>query len=161
MAMRGPAFGVDIGGSGIKGAVVDLDKGLLVGERLKLPTPLPASPVAVAEAVAAIVAKFGWSGSIGCAFPAVVKDGVACSAANVDRAWVGTNIETVIGVATGLDVTAVNDADAAGLAEATYGSASGKSGLVILTTLGTGIGTALIYDGVLIPNTELGHLELD
>jgi polyphosphate glucokinase len=159
--MSGQAFGVDIGGSGIKGAVVDLDTGKLSAERYKLPTPLPSYPPAVAAAVAAVVAQFGWSGPIGCTFPAVVKAGVAYSAAHVDPAWVGTNVEAIIEAATGLPVTALNDADAAGVAEATFGAAVGQAGLVVVTTLGTGIGTALLHHGELIPNSELGHLEID
>ena len=159
--MGAKAFGLDIGGSGIKGAVVDLGTGRLVGDRYRLPTPLPACPAAVAETAAAVVSELGWSGQIGCTFPGVVRSGVACSAANVDPEWVGTNIETVIGAATGLAVVAVNDADAAGMAEAAFGAAAGHAGLVVVTTLGTGIGSALLYGGVLIPNSELGHLEID
>jgi polyphosphate glucokinase len=154
-------FGVDIGGSGIKGAVVDLGTGQLATERLKLPTPQPSTPGAVATTVAEVVANFAWHEPIGCTFPAVVQAGVARTAANVDQQWVGTNIETVIGDATGLRVLAVNDADAAGLAEVIWGAARGVRGLVIVVTLGTGIGTALIYDGTLVPNSELGHIELD
>lgn len=159
--MAGQAFGVDIGGSGIKGAVVDLETGKLASERFKLLTPLPASPPAVAETVAAVVGHFGWTGPIGCTFPGVVKAGVAHTAANVDTTWIGTNIETIVGAATGLAVSVVNDADAAGVAEATFGAAAGQAGLVIVTTLGTGIGTALLHEGALIPNSELGHLEID
>lgn len=154
-------FGIDIGGSGIKGAVVDVGTGLLATERYKVPTPQPSVPAAVAEAVAEVVGHFGWQGPLGCAFPAVVQNGVARSAANVDQSWIGTNIEAVMGTATGLPVTAVNDADAAGMAETKWGAAQGAQGLVIMVTLGTGIGTALFYNGVLIPNSELGHLELD
>jgi polyphosphate glucokinase len=159
MSLRG--FGVDIGGSGIKGAVVDLETGTLASERFKLPTPQPSAPRAVASVVADVVTHFGWQGPLGCTFPAVVQAGVARTAANVDPQWIGTNIETVVGEATGLRVIALNDADAAGLAEVTWGAARGARGLVILVTLGTGIGTALFYDGVLVPNSELGHIELD
>jgi polyphosphate glucokinase len=154
-------FGVDIGGSGIKGAVVDLEVGQLATERYKILTPQPSLPVAVAGAVAEVVGHFGWQGPLGCTFPAVVQSGVARTAANVDRSWIGTNIETVVGTATGLPVTAVNDADAAGIAETNWGAAKSTKGLVVVVTLGTGIGTALIYNGVLVPNSELGHLELD
>jgi polyphosphate glucokinase len=153
--------GVDIGGSGIKGAVVDLDTGALVGERHKVPTPQPSTPEAVAEAVAEVIAHFGWQGPFGATFPAPVTNGVARTAANVDPSWVGTNIEEVLGASTGSAVTAMNDADAAGVAEAAFGAARDQDGLVIVTTLGTGIGTALLYRGVLIPNSELGHLEVD
>lgn len=154
-------FGVDIGGSGIKGAVVDLNDGILASERFKVLTPQPSTPAAVATAVAEVVHHFGWQGPLGCTFPAVVQEGVARTAANVDRSWIGTNIETVVGDATGLEVTAVNDADAAGIAESFWGAADGVKGLVIVVTLGTGIGTALINNGSLIPNAELGHIELD
>jgi polyphosphate glucokinase len=154
-------FGVDIGGSGIKGAVVDLEVGELATERYKLLTPKPSTPNAVADAVAEVVGQFGWQGPVGCTFPAAVRDGVARTAANVDTSWIGTNIESVVGAATGLPVVAVNDADAAGLAEVRWGAARDVKGLVVVVTLGTGIGTALFYNDVLIPNSELGHIELD
>jgi polyphosphate glucokinase len=154
-------FGVDIGGSGIKGAVVDLDTGTLATERYKVLTPQPSTPTAVAASVAEVVGHFGWQAALGCTFPAVVQRGVARTAANVDPTWIGTNIEAVVGEATGLSVRAVNDADAAGFAEAKWGAAKDTDGLVVVVTLGTGVGTALIYDGVLVPNSELGHLELD
>jgi polyphosphate glucokinase len=154
-------FGVDIGGSGIKGAVVDLAVGGLATERYKVLTPRPSTPGAVAEVVAEVVGQFGWEGPLGCTFPAVVREGVARTAANVDSSWIGTNIESVVSSATGLPVVAVNDADAAGLAEARWGAGKGVKGLVIVVTLGTGIGTALFYNGALIPNSELGHIELD
>jgi polyphosphate glucokinase len=154
-------FGVDIGGSGIKGAVVDLETGTLVGDRHKVLTPQPSTPEAVAGAVAEVVGHFGWRGPFGATFPAPVTKGVARTAANVDPSWIDTNIEEVLGASTGLAVTAMNDADAAGLAEAAFGAARGHEGLVIVTTLGTGIGTALLYQGRLIPNSELGHLEVD
>ncbi len=154
-------FGIDIGGSGIKGAVVDVETGLLATERLKLPTPQPSVPDAVAKVVAELVEHFGWQGPLGCTFPAVVQNGVARTAANVDPSWIGTNIEAVMGAATGLPVSAVNDADAAGMAEVKWGAGKDVPGLVIMVTLGTGIGTALFYNGTLIPNSELGHIELD
>jgi polyphosphate glucokinase len=154
-------FGVDIGGSGIKGAVVDLDVGQLATERYKVLTPQPSIPGSVADVVAEIVGQFGWQGPVGCTFPAVVQGGTAKTAANVDSSWIGTNIESVVGSATGLTVVAVNDADAAGIAEARWGAAKGVQGLVVVVTLGTGIGTALFYNGVLIPNSELGHIELE
>jgi polyphosphate glucokinase len=159
VAMLG--FGVDIGGSGIKGAVVDLEVGGLATERYKLLTPRPSTPNAVADVVAEIVGQFGWQGPVGCTFPAVVREGVARTAANVDSSWIGTNIESVVGDATGLPVIAVNDADAAGIAELEWGAAQTVKGLVVVVTLGTGIGTALFHNGVLIPNSELGHIELD
>ena len=155
------AFGVDIGGSGIKGAMVDLDRGDLATERVKYLTPNPSTPQAVAEVVGRLVRDAGWSGELGCTFPAVIKRGVAQSAANVDKTWIGTDVDKVFTDITGCDVTVLNDADAAGFAEARYGAAKGVGGVVIMLTFGTGIGSALLMDGVLVPNTELGHLELD
>ncbi len=152
-------LGIDIGGSGVKGAPVDLDSGALLAERYRLPTPQPSTPKAVAGTVAELCAHFEWRGEVGCAFPAVVRGGVARSAANVDKGWIGTNIEEVVGEATGLTVHALNDADAAGLAEARFGAGRGVEGVVMLLTLGTGIGSALIHSGTLLPNTELGHME--
>ncbi|HLI01517.1 MAG TPA: ROK family protein [Acidimicrobiales bacterium] len=154
-------FGIDIGGSGIKGAPVDLSTGQLAEERYRVATPQPSTPDAVAETVAEVVEHFGWKGTVGVTFPAVVTGGVARTAANVDKSWIGTDITKVVGNATGLSVVALNDADAAGLAEVAFGAAAGQSGLVIVITLGTGIGSALIYDGVLVPNSEIGHLEVD
>jgi len=153
--------GVDIGGSGIKAATVDLESGLLTSARLRVTTPKPSTPDAVVEVVHAIIAELGWTGPIGCTFPAVVTAGVARTAANVDRSWIGTNIENLVGAALGVGVTALNDADAAGLAEVHFGAARAHAGLVMVVTLGTGIGTALLHDGVLIPNAELGHLQVD
>lgn len=154
-------FGVDIGGSGVKGAVVDLATGALRAERVKVPTPRPSTPEAVAAAVAEVVHRVGWEGPIGATFPAVVVHGVAMSAANVDSRWIGTDIEKLFAEVIGQPVRAMNDADAAGVAEARHGAAKDRQGLVIVTTLGTGIGTALLYDGTLIPNSELGHIQLD
>lgn len=155
------AFGVDIGGSGIKGAMVDLGRGDLATERVKYLTPHPSTPEAVADVVARLVREAGWTGELGATFPAVIKRGVAQSAANVDKSWIGTDVDKVFTDITGCDVTVLNDADAAGLAEARYGAAQGVKGVVILLTFGTGIGSALLMDGVLVPNTELGHLEVD
>jgi polyphosphate glucokinase len=155
------AFGVDIGGSGIKGAIVDLDKGDLATERVKFLTPHPSTPEAVAEVVARLIRDAGWSGDLGATFPAVIKNGVAKSAANVDKSWIGTDVDKVFTDITNCDVTVLNDADAAGIAEARFGAAKGVRGVVILLTFGTGIGSALLLDGQLVPNTELGHLELD
>jgi polyphosphate glucokinase len=155
------AFGVDIGGSGIKGAIVDLDKGDLATERVKYLTPHPSTPGAVAEVVARLVQEAGWSGDLGATFPAVIKNGVAKSAANVDQSWIGTDVDKVFTDITHCDVTVLNDADAAGIAEARFGAAKGVKGVVILLTFGTGIGSALLLDGQLVPNTELGHLEID
>lgn len=154
-------YGVDIGGSGIKGAVVDLERGALATERIRVATPDPSTPEAVARTVADIVREHGWEGPVGCTFPAVVLHGVVRTAANVDQAWIGTDLQAVVGTSIRAPVTGVNDADAAGLAEARFGAAKDRPGVVLVTTLGTGIGTAIIAGGVLVPNTELGHLELD
>jgi polyphosphate glucokinase len=154
-------FGVDIGGTGIKGAPVDLSTGKLIGERVRLATPHPATAKAVGKVVAEVTGKFGWTGPIGATFPAAIKGGVAMTAANVDKGWIGTNIESALQTATGARVTAVNDADAAGVAEMVYGAGRGQHGVVIMTTFGTGIGTAVFLHGQLLPNTELGHLEID
>lgn len=155
------AYGVDIGGSGIKGAIVDLGRGDLATPRVKYPTPQPSTPEAVADVVARLVREVEWTGLVGATVPAVIKHGVARTAANVDRSWIGTDADAVFTKATGCDVTVLNDADAAGLAEARYGAAEDVPGLVILLTFGTGIGSAMLVDGRLVPNTELGHLELD
>jgi polyphosphate glucokinase len=155
-----PAIGVDIGGSGIKGAPVDLASGELAAERLRIPTPQPSTPDAVAKVVADVVARCG-PGAVGVTFPAVVQHGVARSAANVDKAWIGTDVQALLREATGRDVVVVNDADAAGVAEARWGAARDVPGVVVVTTLGTGIGSAVLLDGRLMPNTELGHLEVD
>lgn len=157
------AFGIDIGGSGIKGAPVDLTTGEFAADRVRIPTPQPATPAAVAQTVAELVGRFDLPDDtpVGVTFPAVVQHGVARSAANVDVSWIGTNIEHVLGEAVGRPVLAVNDADAAGYAETLYGAARSTSGVTFICTLGTGIGTAMVVDGVLVPNLELGHLEID
>jgi polyphosphate glucokinase len=154
------ALGIDIGGTGIKGAVVDTKRGNLVTDRLRLLTPEPATPAAVASTVAGIAKHFEWDGPIGCTFPGVVKGGRVHTAANLDKAWIDLDAATLIGEATGSAVTMVNDADAAGEAEARFGAARGREGVVIAVTLGTGIGSAVVVDGRLLPNTELGHLIL-
>ena len=157
------AFGIDIGGSGIKGAPVDLGDGEFAADRVRIPTPQPSTPDAVAKTVAEVVDSFDLDKDvpIGITFPAVILHGVAQSAANVDKSWIGTNVEKAVQHTTGRKVLAVNDADAAGYAEALYGAAKGVDGVVLVVTLGTGIGSALIVDGHLVPNTELGHLEID
>src|SRR6201999_2347760 len=158
-ARRG--FGIDVGGSGIKGGIVDLDTGQLVGERIKLLTPQPATPKAVAKTIAEVVNEFGWTGPLGVTYPGVVTHGVVQTAANVDKAWIGTNARDIIGAElNGQEVTVLNDADAAGLAEQHYGAGKDKPGLVVLLTFGTGIGSAVIHNGTLIPNTEFGHLQV-
>ncbi|MEV4945120.1 polyphosphate--glucose phosphotransferase [Streptomyces sp. NPDC053755] len=154
-------FGVDIGGSGIKGAPVDLERGALTEPRHKVLTPHPATPDDVAGCVAEVVENFGWSGPVGVTFPGVVTDSTIRTAANVDKKWVGVDAGRLLGERLGgLPVTVLNDADAAGVAEMTFGAGRGRKGTVILLTLGTGIGSALFVDGRLVPNTELGHLEL-
>lgn len=154
-------LGIDIGASGIKGAIVDIEKGELLSARVKLSTPKPATPAAVAEVVAEVARQTGYDGTLmGCGFPAIVSHGVAHSAANIDDSWIGTNIETLLSEATGLEVLAVNDADAAGLAEMRYGKGRGQMGTVLLITIGSGLGSALFSDGHLVPNTEFGHLHL-
>lgn len=151
-------LGIDVGASGVKGAMVDLRHGKLQGERFRVPTPQPATPTALAGAFAEVVAFFDYRGVVGCGFPAIVKNGVAHSAANIDKDWIGTSVEEVFGKACGTRVFATNDADAAGVAEMRYGAGKGEQGLVFLITIGTGLGTALFYKGMLVPNTELGHL---
>ncbi|MGY6023079.1 polyphosphate--glucose phosphotransferase [Streptomyces spinosirectus] len=155
-------FGVDIGGSGIKGAPVDLDKGDLAEERFKVLTPHPSTPDSVADGVREVVEHFGWQGPVGLTFPGVVTGGaIVRTAANVDKGWVDTDARALFGERLGgLPVTVVNDADAAGVAEMHFGAGKDRAGTVILLTFGTGIGSAVFIDGKLVPNTELGHLEL-
>lgn len=154
-------FGVDIGGTGIKGAPVDLDRGEPAQERHKVLTPHPATPEGVAGGVVEVVRNFSWDGPVGVTFPGVVTHGVTRTAANVDKAWIGLDAAALFSERLGgRPVTVLNDADAAGVAEMTYGAGRGVPGTVLLLTLGTGIGSALFRDGRLVPNTELGHLEL-
>ncbi|MEV5754623.1 polyphosphate--glucose phosphotransferase [Actinoallomurus sp. NPDC052308] len=153
-------LGVDIGGSGIKGAPVDVDKGEFTRDRLRLPTPEGAPPREVAQAVAEIVAHFGWTGPVGVTFPGVVTDGVVRTAANLGDAWIDLAARDLFAEASGVPVTLLNDADAAGVAEMTFGVGRGRAGTVLMLTLGTGVGSALFLDGTLVPNTELGHIEI-
>ncbi|WP_217197288.1 polyphosphate--glucose phosphotransferase [Streptomyces buecherae] len=153
-------FGVDIGGSGIKGAPVDLERGDLAAERHKVLTPHPATPDAVLDGVCEVIEHFGWSGPVGATYPGVVVDGTARTAANVDKTWIGVNAAQKLAERVGAPVTLVNDADAAGIAELRFGAGRGRMGTVILLTFGTGIGSAVFSGGQLVPNTELGHLEL-
>lgn len=155
------ALGIDIGGSGIKAAVVHTATGELATARARVTTPQPSTPESVAAIVAELARQAEWHGVIGATFPAVIQHGVARSAANVDHSWIGTDVDAVFTKATGEDVIVLNDADAAGIAEARFGAARDVAGVVILLTFGTGIGSALLVDGKLVPNTELGHLELD
>jgi polyphosphate glucokinase len=155
-------FGIDFGGTGIKGAPVDLAIGDFAAERERFRTPEKSTPESVAEIFVELLAKFpDCKGSVGVTVPGVVRHGVVHSAANIDKSWICTDADALFTKATGRDVHVVNDADAAGLAEVRYGAAKGRRGLVIVTTLGTGIGSAMVNDGVLVPNSELGHLEID
>ncbi|MCV2488087.1 ROK family protein [Geodermatophilus sp. YIM 151500] len=155
------SFGVDIGGSGIKGCTVDLDAGQLVGERVRIDTPQPSLPEAVYAVVAEVVGSFGWEERIGVTFPGVIKKGVARTAANVDKSWLGTNVAEGVEQVVPGTVTTLNDADAAGLAEMRYGAGRDRDGVVMMLTFGTGIGSALFVDGRLVPNTEFGHIQVD
>jgi len=154
-------FGIDIGGSGVKGAPVDLRTGTFTADRLRIKTPQPSTPEAVAEVVKQVLDHFSWDGAYGVTVPAVVQHGVARTAANIDHAWIDTDVDALFEKYTGRNSFVVNDADAAGLAEVRFGAAKDQAGVVIVTTLGTGIGSALVHDGVLVPNSELGHLEVD
>lgn len=152
-------LGIDIGGSGIKGAPVDIDKGDLIEKRQRIPTPDPSTPQNVADVIRRLARHFKWDGPIGVAFPAIVRHGVAYSAANIDKSWIGTDARTLFERATRCPVELINDADAAGAAEMALGAGQGRDGTVLILTLGTGIGSALYRDGVLVPNTEFGHLK--
>jgi polyphosphate glucokinase len=154
-------FGVDIGGSGIKGCLVDLEQGRLIGERMRLETPQPSHPDAVYRAVGEIVNFFGWTGRVGVTFPGVMKDGVAYTAANVDKSWIGTDVDAGLDALIPGTVETLNDADAAGIAEMRYGAGRDRRGVVLMLTFGTGIGSALFVDGHLVPNTEFGHIQVD
>lgn len=155
-------LGIDVGGSAIKGAPVNTDTGEFNKDRYKIETPTPAKPEAMAKAVAEIAAHFSWKGPIGVGFPSVVKNGVCYSAANIHKSWIGANIEEIFTQATGCPIKAINDADAAGIAEMRFGAGKGiNKGVILVLTLGTGIGSAIFVDGHLMPNVEFGHLEMD
>ena len=154
-------LGIDIGGTGIKGAPVETDTGMLLVERYRLTTPEGARPGPVAAVVKEVATQFYWHSSIGCGFPAIIRDGVAESAANIHPKWIGTNVAQLFSEATECPVYVVNDADAAGLAEVTFGAGKGVKGVVLMITIGTGLGSALFIDGKLVPNTELGHIEVE
>ena len=156
-----PVLGIDIGGSGIKGALVDIGAGRLAGERHRIDTPQPATPEGVGAVVAAIVEHFGYEGTVGITFPAVVRGGVTYTAANVDDAWIEFHAKEHFESVLGLEVTVLNDADAAGVAEVAFGAGRGVDGTLIVLTFGTGIGSAVFVNGELLPNTELGHIELN
>ena len=153
-------LGIDIGASGIKGAPVDTETGALVGTRFRLPTPESAKPGPMIEVMGKITRHFKWSGAIGCGYPGVVINGITLSAANVHQKWVGLNAAESIAEKTGCPVCILNDADAAGLAEMKFGAGRGRMGVVLIVTIGTGLGTALFTNGHLLPNAELGHIEL-
>lgn len=154
-------LGIDFGGSGIKGAPVDTKQGILLSERYRIPTPNPADPKHVIEVIKQIVDHFNWEGPIGVAFPAVVQNGIVKTASNIDKSWIDTNATKMLKEATGLPAQIVNDADAAGMAEMKFGAGKGVKGLVLLVTVGTGIGTVLFTKRKLVPNTELGHIFLN
>ena len=153
-------LGIDIGGSGVKGAIVDTKEGVLLTERYRIPTPQPATPEAVAEVIKQIAGHFKWEGPIGAGFPGVIQQGVARTAANVDNSWIDLNLNKLFSKATGCPVHVVNDADAAGMAEMKFGAGKGRKGTVMLITVGTGLGTVIFSDGNLLPNLEMGHLIL-
>jgi polyphosphate glucokinase len=154
-------FGIDVGGSGVKAAPVDTIGGDLAAERRRIPTPQPATPDAIAGVFAELLRAFEWSGAVGVAFPAVVQGGVVKTAANIDKSWIDCDAETLFREHCGRPFRVINDADAAGLAEVRFGAARNEPGTVLTVTLGTGIGSGLFYRGELIPNTELGHIEID
>ena len=153
-------LGIDIGGSAVKGAPVDIEKGELVTERFRIEMPQPSIPDAVADCVVEVVGHFTWKGPVGCTFPSVVKNGVMLSAANVDKSWVGYNGQKLFRKKTRCPVYVINDADAAGIAEMEFGAGRGRKGVVFILTFGTGIGSAIFINGILVPNAELGHLEV-
>jgi len=161
--MSKKAIGIDIGGTGIKGALVDTKSGVLLSERLRYETPQGGSPKAIAKTLKDLIAQLPGSAGlpVGICFPAVVQHGVTLSAANVSKEWIGLDADAMFEKELGREVHVINDADAAGIAEVKFGAARGQKGLVIVTTLGTGIGTALMFNGKLVPNAELGHLQID
>lgn len=153
-------LGIDFGGSGIKGAPVDTKKGDLLAQRLRIPTPIPATPNDVTDVMGDIIKHFNWKGPVGVAFPSVVQNGVIKTAANIDKSWIGVNASQLLYEKTGLQSVVLNDADAAGLAEMKFGAGKHRKGSVLVVTVGTGIGTVLFTHGKLVPNTELGHVYL-
>lgn len=153
-------FGIDVGGSGVKGAPVDLENGSLMGRRIRIPTPQPSTPNGVADAIGDVIAGHSWDSPLGITIPGVVVDGVVLTVGNIDQRWVDLDAREFMSERLQLPVTVINDADAAGLAEARYGEHGVSNGVVLLLTFGTGIGSALINNGVLVPNTEFGHVLL-
>jgi polyphosphate glucokinase len=153
-------LGIDVGGSGIKGAPVDTETGEMTAPRHRIPTPIPAKPRAVADVVGQIVKHFEWQGPVGCGFPAVVRNGVTLTAANIHPRWIEKKASALFAEVTGCPVVVVNDADAAGLAEMAFGAGRGQNGVVLIVTIGTGLGTAIFTGGQLLPNTEFGHMQI-
>ncbi len=153
-------LGIDVGGSGIKAAPVDIETGTLQTERFRIATPQPATPDAMLDVIGQLIAHFEWTGRVGCGFPGVIKDGTVHTAANIAPEWIGTNIEQRIAAITNAPVSVLNDADAAGLAEMRWGAGKDQRGVVLMLTFGTGIGSAIFLDGKLVPNTEFGHTEV-
>lgn len=153
-------LGIDIGGTGIKGGLVDTAKGALVGERVRIETPHPATPAAIGDVLSAITKHFQWKGHLGCGFPGVIHDGRVLTAANLDETLIGVDFARLAQERTGCPAHVVNDADAAGLAEMTYGAGRGRRGVVLVITVGTGIGCGFFYNGMLVPSTELGHVKM-
>ncbi|NNE25670.1 MAG: ROK family protein [Saprospiraceae bacterium] len=151
-------LGIDVGGSGIKGALVDTEKGVLVSERHRIPTPQPSKPKAVAKTIKQLVSHFKYKGIVGCGFPTVIQDGVATTAGNIDNEWIGTDVKALFEGKTACSFLVMNDADIAGFAEMKFGEGKGKSGMVVMLTVGTGIGSGVFYNGTLIPNIEMGRL---
>ncbi len=160
MMGKNSALGIDIGGTGVKAAQVDLTNGRFTSQRLRVRTPQPSTPAKVLQVVFQLIGDLGWFGVIGCTFPGVVRAGVTQSAANVHKSWVGFSAQAALEARLEQPVALINDADAAGLAELQYGAARNQHGTVLVLTLGTGLGSALFCDGKLVPNTELGHLTL-
>src|SRR5690606_7600748 len=151
-------LGIDIGGSGIKGAPVDITTGELLTDRYRIPTPTPSEPDQITEAVNQLVEHFDWKCPVGCGFPTVIHHGKSVARGNIDKSWKGVQVDELFRNRTGLSFTVINDADAAGLAEMAYGSGKGKMGLVIMVTIGTGLGSGVFFNGQLIPNFELGRI---
>ena len=151
-------LGIDVGGSGIKGALVNSETGEMISERFRIPTPIPRTPEAMSDVIAQIVAHFDYKGKVGCGFPTIIKNGICKATGNLDKSWLGVNVEELLEKKTGLDFTVINDADAAGYATMNYGTGKGEKGFVVMITIGTGLGSGGFLDGRLIPNFELGQI---
>jgi len=151
-------LGIDVGGSGIKGALVNSETGEMISERFRIPTPIPRTPEAMSDVIAQIVAHFDYKGKVGCGFPTIIKNGICKATGNLDKSWLGVNVEELLEKKTGLDFTVINDADAAGYATMNYGTGKGEKGFVVMITIGTGLGSGAFLDGRLIPNFELGQI---